>query len=148
MTLPKLLPYPLKNEVVKCYSLSHSLLLSLKSHSRNSRWSCDRWAPRQIWLGGSLGSCYDTMSPEMLVGGWFWRTCLACMSHHLYCAMDGLLGDLTAKWQLRKDAHSFYRKTPQTWKFVKGRQTILKTCPPASVSWVSVLSKETRRTQK
>lgn len=148
MTLPRLLPYLLKNEVVKWCSLSHSVFLSLKSHSHNFRWSCDRWAPRQIWLGGSLGSCYDIMSPEMLVGGWFWRTSLACISCHLYYAMDSLLGDLAAKWQLGKDAHSFYRKAPQTWKFVKGRQTILKHFPLLVCSGFLSWARKQGRTQK
>lgn len=64
MTLPKLLPYLLKNGIVKWHNLSHSVLFSLKSLSDSFRWSCDRWAPRQTWLGASLGSCCDIMSPE------------------------------------------------------------------------------------
>lgn len=135
----------LKNEIVKWYNLSHSVLFSLKRHSYNFRWSCDRWAPRRIWLGRSLGSCYDIMSPEMLVGGWFWRTHLACMSYHLYYAMNSLLGDLTVKWHLGKDTHSFYKNTPPNMKICEGQADYSKTFPPASVFWVSILSKETRK---
>lgn len=42
-------------------------------------------------FSGSLGSCYDIMSPEMLVGGWLWKKkYFACISDHLYDAMNSL----------------------------------------------------------